>query len=150
MNLPLGPTWVAALLLALFVVVLVQIVLFAVRRAHAAAVASLEAEGILRRSGRVRIRLALRHYVGPQVRRGGGFSIRTGELILTGKGLVLVAPYALRLGAPPWNALTAEVREGKVYLQTDQPPDATGAVEVTVNAPEPEAWVAAVSRSSAR
>lgn len=133
---------------ALFAVAIVMFVLFLVRKVHEAAVAKLEAEGIVRRSGRVRIKLRLKKYVSATM-RSGAYSIRTGELVLTGKGLSLVMPYVIRLGVAPWTALKAELKDGKVYLHTEQPPEATGSVEVTVDAPEPEAWISALSPQKA-
>jgi hypothetical protein len=141
---PLG----GILFTALMAVVVMQFVLFLVRKVHARAVARLEPEGIVRRSGRVRIYLKLRNFVSAHM-RSGATSIRTGELVLTGKGLVLVMPYPIRLGAPPWTALKAQVIDGKVHLETEQPPEATGKVEVTVHAPEPEAWISALSPQKA-
>lgn len=116
---------------ALFVFALVQFILYGVRRVAAAAFARLEPEGIVRRSGLVRMHLKLRGYSGPEVTHSSATSIRKAELVLTKKGLVLLMPFTIRLGAPPWNALTVEVVEGKLHLVTEQPPDAKGRVEIT-------------------
>lgn len=127
----------------------VALVLFLVRLVHERMVRVLEPEGIVRRSGRVRIRLTLRGYRGPVVRRASSFSIRTGELVLTGRRLVLVMPYLIPLGVPPWSAVTTELRDGKLYLMTEEPPEAQGKVEVTLNVPEPETWIAALQGARA-
>lgn len=129
---------------ALFAFGVVLFVLFIVRRVHAAAFAKLEPEGVIRRSGRVRIYLKLRGYSGPRVTHSSATSIRTGELVLTKKGLVLLMPYTIRLGAPPWGALTTDVREGKLHLLTEAPPEATGKVEVTAHVPDAATWLPAL------
>lgn len=129
---------------ALFAFALVRFVLFLVGKVHDKNVALLEPEGILLRSGRVRVYLKLRGYRGTQVTLSSMTSIRMGELVLTKQGLVLVMPYAIRIGAPPWTALTVDTPEGKLHLVTEQPPEATGKVELTAPVADLGAWVAAL------
>lgn len=129
---------------ALFVFGLVQFILYGVRRVHAAAFAKLEQEGVLRRSGPVKVHLSLRGYSGREVTHSSATSTRSAELVLTRKGLVLLMPFTIRLGAPPWNALTASVREGKLHLLTEQPPEATGKVEVTAHLLDADTWIASL------
>ncbi|MDP1829368.1 MAG: hypothetical protein Q8L48_39245 [Archangium sp.] len=129
---------------AVFVFALVQFILYGVRRVHAAAFAKLEPEGIVRRSGLVRTHLKLRGYSGKEVTHSSATSIRKAELVLTKKGLVLLMPFTIRVGAPPWNALTVEVLEGKLHLVTEQPPEATGQVEITAHLPDADGWLASL------
>lgn len=139
-----SPLWQIPLY-ALGGVAAVLFVLYLVRLVHERGARRLEPEGILRRTGRVRIQLRLRGYRGPVVRRSSQFSIRTGELVLTKQRLVLLMPYLIPIAAPPWTSLRVEVRGGKLLVETTDPLEATGGVEVLLKAPDPEAWVAALA-----
>lgn len=100
--------------------------------------------GIVRRSTRLTTTVHLTGYQSKDM-ISSMISRRKAELILTKRGLVLVTPYAIRVGDAPYAALTAKVNKaGVLHLKTTQPPDAIGTVEVWIKVEQPLEWIDAL------
>lgn len=132
--------------IAAFCGALIFLILRIVRAMAGKTIAVLEAaEGVVRRSGRLTTSIHLTGYSSSHMRSSGMISRRKAELVLTRRGLVLVTPYAIRLGDAPYDALSVKVNKaGVLHLKTTQPPDATGTVEVWIKVSAPLEWVDAL------
>ena len=131
--------------IAVFCAVLVFIILRIVRAMAAKTIQLLEqTDGVVRRSGRLTTTVHLTGYRSTEM-TSSMISRRKAELILTKRGLVLVTPYAIRLGDAPFSALSVKVNKaGVLHLKTSQPPEASGTVEVWIKVNAPLEWVDAL------
>lgn len=117
---------------------LVAFILFVVRRREAHFVAELEAEGILRRSGRVVVGTSLTKYRSPRFGIASrAVSRKGGELVLTEEKLAVVSQRVFYFALPDTEVW---VEGTKLHLRTERPMDASGTIDISAKLPDAAAW----------
>ncbi len=138
---------------------LVAVLLFsifaAVRRAGEREVAALQSEGIVLDSGRVHVRFGFRGFRGPMVAIGVGVRAGPGRIVLTQQRLTFVPSGSNRYGFARMDReglsrFQVGIQDGKLHLHSDQPPNASGSVDVLVSVANPAQWVDALTMAGAR
>jgi hypothetical protein len=113
--------------------------------------APLESEGIVLASGPCRGAVHLRNYVGPRQRAGRAVSLVRRELVLTKSQLAtLGGSIAQKVPRAELGRYTVSADGKRLVLATDEPPNATGHVELKLEVADPTAWVAALVDAGAR
>jgi hypothetical protein len=138
----------------LFAGTLVFVILSAVRRQTARALAILHGEGIILDSGRVHLKLSFRGFRGPRVAIGIGVNAGPGRVVLTQRRFAFVPWGQNRYGFTTTdrellNRFTVGVDEGRLHLHSDNPPNASGTVDIFVSVTNPAEWVAALTAAGA-
>jgi hypothetical protein len=135
------------------VVGLLYFIFGAVRRAGDREVAALQSEGIVLDSGPVHIRFGFRGFRGPMVAIGVGVRAGPGRLVLTRQRLTFVPSGRNRFGFARMDReglrrFQVGIQDGKLHLHSDEPPNATGTVDVLVSVANPAQWVDALTEAS--
>lgn len=134
--------------------VLLWFILRTIKNAIARQAEELAKEGIVKDSGSVKVTEHLRDFRAPGMRVSVGARSGLGRLILTKERLALL-PLNRRhglsiLSRADLSRFTAAARDGKLHLHTDNPPNATGSIEVVVSVPDADAWVSALADAGAK
>jgi hypothetical protein len=134
--------------------VLLWFIFRAIKNAIARQAEELAKEGIVKDSGSVGITEHLRDFRAPGMRVSVGARAGVGRLILTKERLALL-PLNRRHGISllpraDLARFTATARDGELHLHTDDPPNATGSIEVVVTVPDSDAWVDALTAAGAK
>ncbi len=136
-----------AVAVILYVVILVAGITWLLRRNLARRRAAIEGEGVERDSGPCLATARYRKYRGRGIYSGGGIRRNPAQLVLTRAHLHLLGVR----GAEPvplaeLHRYRAAVEDGRLVITTDDPVGATGRLEVRAAVPDPDAWVAALSK----
>ena len=121
-----------------FTALLVGFIVLVTRRIAARFVAELEAEGIVRRSGRVVVGTSLTQYRSYRFGHASrAVSRKGGELVLTQRGLAVVSQRVFRFALPD----TEVWIEGEtLHLLTEKPMEASGTIDISAKLPDAAAW----------
>ena len=112
-------------------------------------IAKLAPDGIKKRSGSRRLHINLHDFVG-QGMRSGMRSIKPGELVLTGKGLYILCPFPIQVSGTDLSNLRVAHKDGKLVLETDQPFEATGRVELSFECEDAAEWTSVLALGGAQ
>jgi hypothetical protein len=139
----------------LFAGTLVALILSAVRRAAARQMAALAGEGIVLDSGRIHVKLQFRGFRGPRVAIGVGVNAGPGRVVLTQRRFTFVPAGQNRYGIATIDRemlgrFDVGVDQGKLHLHSDNPPNASGTVDMFLSVAEPARWVDALTTAGAR
>ncbi|MGD0524546.1 MAG: hypothetical protein ABSE49_05365 [Polyangiaceae bacterium] len=138
----------------LFAGTLVFLIVSAVRRQTARAMAVLHGEGIILDSGRVHLKLSFRGFRGPRVAIGIGMNAGPGRVVLTQRRFTFVPWGQNRYGFTTTDRellhrFAVGVDEGRLHLHSDNPPNASGTVDIFVSVANPAEWVEALTAAGA-
>lgn len=121
-----------------FTGLLVGFIVLVTRGIAARFVAELEAEGIVRRSGRVVVGISLKQYRSARFGSASrAVSRKGGELVLTQRGLAVVSQRVFRF-APPDTEVWVEGET--LHLLTEKPMEASGTIDISAKLPDAAAW----------
>lgn len=138
----------------LLVGALLFFILSAVRRSTARALAALQGEGIVLDSGRVHMKLTFRGFRGPSVAIGVGVRAGPGRVVLTQRRFAFVPWGRNRFGFTSTDRellgrFQVGVDEGRLHLHSDNPPNASGTVDIYLSVANPAEWVEALTAAGA-
>jgi len=138
----------------LFAGTLVFLIVSAVRRQTARNLAVLHGEGIILDSGRVHLKFAFRGFRGPQVAIGVGVNAGPGRVVLTQRRFAFVPWGQNRYGFTTTDRellhrFQVGIDEGRLHLHSDNPPNASGTVDIYVSVPNAAEWVQALTAAGA-
>jgi hypothetical protein len=138
-----------------FAGLLVTLIVGGLRRATARQMAVLQGEGIVLDSGRVHVKLKFQGFRGPGVAIGIGVNAGPGRVVLTQRRFTFVPSGQNRYGIAAFerdmlSRFDVGVDEGKLHLHTDNPPNASGTVDMFLSVAEPARWVDALTSAGAR
>lgn len=136
----MGASAIALIVLGalVFTGLLVGFIVLATRRIAGLFVAELEAEGIVRRSGRVLVGILLTQYRSDRFGRASRSTARKfGELVLTERGLAVVSQRVYRFSPPDTEVW---VEGEKLHLLTERPMEASGTIDISATLPDAAAW----------
>ena len=131
------------------------IVFSAVRKAAERQRAMLDGEGVVKDSGSVHVTTRLQGWRSPGLYVGAGIQAGPGRLVLTRARLVIL-PMSRRRSI--FSNVTREVlghyrvgvRDGRLNIHAENPPGASGSVDVLFSVSDPEAWVAVLREAGAQ
>jgi hypothetical protein len=124
----------------------------AVGKAIDRAAEALASEGVELDSGRVVATTRMRRFRAPGLYVGGGIRRTPARLVLTKQKLhIVMRPqrYGI-LERSTLDKFTVGILDGKLHLQSSDPPGATGSVDYRVKLADPEKWVAALTAAGAK
>lgn len=136
----MGTAAIALIVLAalVFTGLLVGFIVLVTRRIAARYVAELEAEGIVRRSGRVVVGTSLKNYRSERFGYASrAVSRKFGELVLTERGLAVISQRVFRFSPPDTEVW---VDGQKLHLLTETPMEASGTIDISAKLPDAAAW----------
>ena len=139
----------------MFAGTLVLLIVSAVRRATARTMTALTSEGIVLDSGSVHMKVRFRGFRGPRAAIGVGVRAGPGRIVLTQHRLVFVPLGQNRYGFASMDReglarFDVGVEEGKLHLHSDNPPNASGTVELLLSVANPSEWIEALTMAGAR
>jgi hypothetical protein len=146
-TMPLGLMIAAGVLLLLLVIF--SLVFTLVRRALVRQRLALEAEGVVLDTGPQWMTLRLQGYRRPGLYAGIMVKKVRGHLVLTKTHLTAVGLRWMRFEISQLQRFKVSVGEGGLRLHTDQPPEATGTLDLRVQIPDAEAWLKALKEVGA-
>lgn len=144
-------SWTVALVVAavVFAIALFLGIFRLVAAMRERAIQKLSEQGLEKRSGPRRLHLKLTGYASKSGWRSGQRSIKPGELVLTTQTLSVVFPMPLPLGGKVLSNVTAKRTATGLSIETDQPLDATGRVEVSFDCEDADDWLARLAARGA-
>ncbi len=107
-------------------------------------------EGLVLRSGRTWISMALDNYRSEARYSSWRRSRNRGEVLLTNQALVVLHVVGFRFSDVDIASLQVAAEGTTLLLKTDNPPAASGRVELRFRVNDPSAWVAALGARGAR
>jgi hypothetical protein len=122
---------------------------FVVRSSMARHRREVEAEGVLLDSGPGWITTRLHDYRAPGRYAGSRVAKNPGQLVLTRQSLFVLGLGKQRIERAELGRFTVAVDQGALRLRTENPPGATGTVEMRVAVLDAEAWVKALREAGA-
>jgi len=138
-----------------FVGTLLLLIFSAVRRSIARQLVALASEGIVLDSGSVHMKLRFRNFRGPRVAIGVGVRAGPGRMVLTQQRLTFVPMGQNRYGFASLDRemlgrFSVGVDEGRLHMHSDDPPNASGTVDLFLSVANPARWVDALTTAGAR
>lgn len=136
-------------LIATIAISIVRVVLGRIRkRVFAEHLAKLESDGIVRqtdgyRGGSIRYR----NYRAPGRYYGVAIKGWHAALVLTRRELVILTMTTQRIAYAELAKYKVSTKDGKLVIETDEPPKATGHVAMHLRVPDADEWVAALTRA---
>jgi hypothetical protein len=144
---------VLSIVLPLVLVTAALVIVFAaVRKAIDRAAEALAAEGIELDSGPVTATTRMRNFRAANLYSGGGIRRNPARVVLTKQRLYIVQRpqrYGV-IDRADLAKLTVGILDGKLHLQSDEPPGASGSIDYRIPLRDPETWVAALAGAGAR
>jgi hypothetical protein len=148
---------VAAIVVGTLVLVggILLLVFTAVRKAIEREAAALASEGIVLDSGPSTLNATFADFRGPSVYIGVGSRRGPARVVLTKRRFTFVPSGQNRFGFARMDyaelaRFTVGVSDGKLHLHSDQPPNASGTVDLLLSVADPASWVRALTEAGAR
>lgn len=139
----------------LFVGVVLFLSFGAMRRSAARALVRLQEEGIVLDSGPIHMKATFRGFRGPRVAIGAGMRAGPTRIVLTQRGLRFVPMGQNRFGFASTDRdligrFEVGAKDGKLHLHSDNPPNASGTVDILLSVSNPAEWVDALMQAGAQ
>jgi hypothetical protein len=130
-------------------------VMSAVQKATEREAAELAGEGILLDSGTVNLTAKFRNFRGPRVYIGVGGRRGPARVVLTKQRFTFLPSGKNRFGFARMDhaglaRFKVGVSEGQLHMHTDDPPHASGTVDLHLEVPDPGSWVRALIEAGAQ
>jgi hypothetical protein len=131
------------------------LVLSAIASSRATLLAELQAEGIVRDSGPIHVKVTFSSFRGPRVYEGAGVRSGPGRLVLTQRNLRIPSLPQVKYGVgtiarESLGMLQVGVDGGTLHLRGDNLPGTSGTVEFFLGVADAPDWMAALVQAGAR